>query len=496
MRKFLYILLFAWALVGCSEFHVSDDPTLRLAFSCDTLSFDTIFTQQGSSTLQMKVYNPNSNALLIERVWMDAGKEFRVNIDGEPMNIEGKADSREITRLQIDGGDSLFVFVRVSIDPTNQKNPLLVTDNLHFLLSSGATQAVHLQAYGQDVERIGKPGCGTTEEPRAKTFTADKPYLIFDTLIIKGQMTMEPGARLYMHQGACLIVYGNVSAKGNANEPIVISGDRMDRLFDSVPYRFAGGSWDGIYLVDIQGSGMASGMTSTYTFDYVDILSGTVGLMAVSDRTSGSLSTLTMNGCRIHNHSEFGLYLSHMNAKVSNTEISNCASYCVYCDGGQHDFYHSTIASYFGYTNVRIQSVSKEATSAVYINNLSKKEPETNVSFYNSIITGYLTNQLVVATPIDRFYPGSFIGNYLKTDTLQIPHAANNVYWQKDDTAAVFVNDFYKYKEYVYYNFHLDSVSPAIGIGDSIIALDYEQDRDGVSRALTRPDAGCYQHLP
>ena len=102
----------------------------------------------------------------------------------------------------------------------------------------------------------------------------------------------------------------------------------------------------------------------------------------------------------------------------------------------------------------------------------------------------------MVATPIDRYYPGAFVGNYLKTDTLPMPHAEDNVYWQKDDTAAVFVNDFYRYKEYVYYNFHLDSVSPAIGIGDSILALDYERDRDGYSRLNVRPDAGCYQHRP
>jgi hypothetical protein len=60
----------------------------------------------------------------------------------------------------------------------------------------------------------------------------------------------------------------------------------------------------------------------------------------------------------------------------------------------------------------------------------------------------------------------------------------------------VFVNDFYRYKEYVYYNFRLDSLSPAIGIGDSIAALPYPYDRDGFSRAGIKPDAGCYQHQP
>ncbi|MBO4250246.1 MAG: hypothetical protein J5884_03210, partial [Paludibacteraceae bacterium] len=271
---------------------------------------------------------------------------------------------------------------------------------------------------------------------------------------------------------------------GTMDAPVIIRGDRLDRLFDSVPYSYAGGSWNGLYL--------QSDQPRTYTLNYMDILSGNVGLYCYNTGNTG-LSNLTMNGCRIHNHTLYGLVLVNTDAFVTNTEISNCASYCVYCSGGTHEFVHSTIASYFNYTSIRIQSVAKENCAAVYIDNLAKTGPQTNTSFYNSIITGYLTNQLVVATPFDRFYPGAFVGNYLKTDTLLIPHAAANVYWQKTDTTNVFVNDFYKYKEYVYYDFHLDSVSPAIGIGDSIAALPYPTDRDGVSRALKRPDAGCYQ---
>ena len=208
------------------------------------------------------------------------------------------------------------------------------------------------------------------------------------------------------------------------------------------------------------------------------------------------LPQLSMDGCRIHNHTRYGLVLLNTNATVTNSEISNCASYCVYCDGGKHDFIHTTIASYFGYTNIRIQSAEKEETAAVYIDNLSKTGPLTATSFINSIITGYRTNQIVVATPLDQFYPGTFVGNYLKTDTLALPHAVDNIYWQKTDTAKVFVNDFYKYKEYVYYDFRLDSLSPARNIGDSIAALPYPMDRAGVSRALIRPDAGCYQYHP
>lgn len=464
---------------GCSEYRTSDDPTLRLAFSTDTLSFDTVFTGQGSATAQMMVYNRNASALRIDRIWLRDGKSFRVNIDGEP-TAERWRD------IQINGGDSMYLFIRVEIDPKDQDNPVLVTDRLVFHLASGNTQEVELEAYGQDVRRIGKKGCGRTDTT-SMAFTAERPYLVFDTLIIRENMLLEAGTTVYMHNGACIFVGGDVSAEGTVQHPIVFRGDRLDRLFDSVPYAYAGGSWNGIYL---QGT-----PNQHYSLNYVDILSGNIGLYSYNDGQGATRPQMKMNGCRIHNHSMYGLVLVNTDATVTNTEISNCASYCVYCAGGTQKFIHTTVASYFGYTSIRIQSVAKDDVAAVFIDNLSKTIP-TTTSFYNSIITGYLANQLVVATPFDQYYPGEFIGNYLKTDTLDIPNARENTYWQKTDTAEVFVKDFYKYKEYIYYDFHLDSLSPAMSIADSLIAVPYPTDRDGVSRALVKPDAGCYQHRP
>ncbi|MBO5553027.1 MAG: hypothetical protein J5937_02360, partial [Paludibacteraceae bacterium] len=185
--------------------------------------------------------------------------------------------------------------------------------------------------------------------------------------------------------------------------------------------------------------------------------------------------------------------LLNTDAEVVNSEISNCRSYCVYCQGGRHRFIHSTIASYYGNTNIRIHSEWKDDAAAVYIDNLRKEKPQTVTGFENCIITGYLSNQVVVATPFDRYYPGVWKGNYLKTDTLRIPHAGHNVYYQEGDTMPVFRNSYYEYGKYRYYDFRLDSLSPAIGIGDRESALLYSRDRAGVSRS-ERVDAGCYQY--
>ncbi len=478
INRLLLIGMCALACVSCKEYQVSEDPTLRLTFSADTLCFDTILTGQGSATLLLTIYNPNSKALLIDHIWMEENRYFRINIDGE-QQIEN------LTNLPVYGGDSLFVFVRVTdFGEVDGNIPVIIEDLLHFHLSSGVKQSVVMQAYGQNVIRLGKAGNGR-QDYASYHFTAERPYLLFDTIVVHGNLTIDAGSTLYMHNGACLYAGGDVNAEGTINQPILIRGDRLDNLFDSVPYLYAGGSWNGIYL--------QSDKPQNYNFSYVDILSGNIGLYCYCASEEKPLSTLRMDGCRIHNHTLYGLVLVHTDAVVTNTEISNCASYCVYCSGGTHDFIHSTIASYFGATNIRIQTTSKTESAAVFIDNLQKTGAQTISSFYNSIITGYLTNQLVVATPFDYYYPGRFVGNYLKTDSLSFPHAKSNVYWHAEDTMAVFRNSYYKYKEYVYYNFRLDTLSPARNIGDSLLALPYPTDRDGHSRAHCKPDAGCYQ---
>ena len=479
MRRWIVYIVCALALIGCREYRVSDDPSLRLTFSADTICFDTVFTEQGSATAQLMVYNPNKNALVVDKIWLEDGEAFRVNIDGEPDYESGK-------EFTIFGKDSILVFIRVTdFGPMAENGAILIEDLLHFHLATGTTQDVVLEAYAENAARLGHLG-RRTEIEGDYTFSAEKPYILFDTILVGGKMTIEAGARLYMHQGASLVALGDVEALGTKNKPIYIRPDRMDNLFDSVPYLYAAGGWNGFYL--------QSEEAKNYTFSYVEIVSGNVGISCVSTG-KGMLPTLRMDGCKIHNHTLYGLVLEHMDALVTNTEISNCGLYCVYCNGGKQDFVHSTVASYFGYTNIRIQSAKKENTAAVYIDNLSKTGEPTVTSFYNSVITGYLSNQLVLATPIEQYYEGVFSHNYLKTDTLLASSTKDNTYWQETDT-AVFRNTYYKYKEYIYYDFRPDSLSPLRGIGDSIVALPYPTDREGVSRALMRPDAGCYQHHP
>ena len=118
--------------------------TANLNFSTDTLTFDTVFTTIGSTTQYFKIYNPYSKKVRINRIHLQngSGSLFRLNVDGKAGNDQSNID--------IAAHDSIYIFVAVTIDPTNKNNPIVVYDKV--LVESNESQSgVVLQAWGQDV---------------------------------------------------------------------------------------------------------------------------------------------------------------------------------------------------------------------------------------------------------------------------------------------------------------------------------------------------------
>ena len=58
-RNYLLLAIIALTLHACfSDDDLITDPDARIEFSLDTLRFDTVFTEQGSATRILKLYNP------------------------------------------------------------------------------------------------------------------------------------------------------------------------------------------------------------------------------------------------------------------------------------------------------------------------------------------------------------------------------------------------------------------------------------------------------
>jgi len=474
------------SLTGCQEQQLTHDENACLTFSADTISFDTVFTSIGSSTRTVMVYNPNDNAVSISRIWWQRGQCFFASIDGE----NNPNHWQDITLY---GGDSLYLFIRTEIDPYGQNSHPVEYDTLYFEVN-GHRQYIAMQAYGMDVTIIRTPQRCTVYN-LGQHFRANKPYLIYDTLYINGRLTIDAGATLYMHQSAQIYALGSVTAKGTATQPIRIMGDRTDYLFPHVPYRVASGQWGGIYLFRFDTICGASSLT--YDLQHVHLLSGQVGLFCYSDNPAHR-ATLHLHNARIHNMSAYGLVLENTDATVSNTEISNCAAYGMYLCGGDHRIEHSSVANFYGYpyTTLNIHNTPRQEVAAVYILAQDHDMAPSHSYIYNSIITGAVQPALVVDSIPSTGFQGCIAGCYLRcdSDSATASWGHSNTYAMEGDT--VFKNTYYKYGEYLYYDFHLSEHSAArqIGLPLDSLHLDIQQDMEGQARDAQHPDAGCYTY--
>ena len=232
----LLSILTGTCLTSCIDDDFTTNPSHVLAFSTDTVAFDTVFTTIGTSTRSFRIYNRNKKSLNISSIKLADAEHsgFHINVDG--------MSGDNFTNVEIRGKDSLYVFVEANIDPTNQDNPIFIVDSIVFV-TNGVQQDVKLTAYGQDV--IIKRGETFTTDTH---LTDERPYLIYDSLVVAPGTTLqiEPGARLHFHHRASLLVQGKLQVEGSMEAPVQIRGDRLDRLFADLPYDNLGGQWGGI----------------------------------------------------------------------------------------------------------------------------------------------------------------------------------------------------------------------------------------------------------
>ncbi len=463
---------------SCDDENFSTDPKYKLEFSTDTLTFDTVFTTLGSATSKILIYNRNKVALNISYIGIENGvnSPFRINVDGAIRN-------NEFSDIEIRANDSMYVFVEVTIDPNNINSPVFIEDSI-VLRTNGVKQAIKLHAFGQDMELLrNKYILNDT------TLTAEKPYLIYGYAAIDTAktLTLNPGCQLYFHNNANLIVYGNLKAEGTAEKPIVMRGDRLDKIkFETpFPYNNVAGQWGGIFLLWNEGK---------HVMKHVNMNSGYVGVY-FSNNDRSRLPELEISNSKIHNFLLYGLVVQNGNVTVINSEISNSSSYCVYLNGGKHRFIQSTIANFFN--NSSVQPVLRDKKPAVMIMNLNRTAP-METAFYNCIISGSADNEFTLATRFEEQYKGVFRNCYIqRTKPLELPQFTDIRWSEKNDT--VFKSIRYNVEKKTYFNFTPDSVSPARGIADPAIIQQYnlQFDLNGNNRLEdAAPDAGAYEWKP
>ncbi len=458
---FFFLLLGSACIVflSCSKKDkVDSSPGLKLAFSTDTVLFDTVFPTVGSITQRLVVYNRNKNKVSIASIRLAGGQasSYRINIDGTP--------ATSVSEVEIAGDDSIFIFVRVTIDPQNQALPYIVSDSIEFL-TNGNSQQVKLVAWGKDAIFYRKASLAGNI-----VWDSLKAHVIYDSLRIdtNSSLTIMPGTKVYFHKDAYLAVSYQSSLKiaGTLFHPVLFQGDRMDAFYKDLP-----GQWGGIYLE--QGS-------RDHEINYLYIKNGSFGL-AVYPPEVQTATMLTISNSIIQNMTAVALYAMGTSINAVNCVFGNCGGNCLSVNyGGEYDFRYLTVGNYW-YASVR-HAPSIYLSNYTYVKGNKISNPLSKSYFANVIVYGSNDDEIgldsVAGIPFEYMFDHALLKTKLKTTN---PLRYSNCIINKD---PVFVDE---YKM----NYAIDSISPAIKMGQP---LGIPYDIRGAIRGQP-PALGAYEYV-
>ncbi|TDN39706.1 hypothetical protein A8B98_17160 [Hymenobacter sp. UV11] len=392
------------ALPGCKPREEELQTTGALAFSADTVKFDTVFTTIRTVTKRLWVYNRNPKAVNVDLVSLD-------NSATSPYTLIINGDLKQTaTNLYIRGNDSLLILVRAQLKDSGQNGlakDFVVQENLNFS-TNGQSQHVLLRSFGQNIYLHD----GTQPLPCNDVWTNDRPHVLYNTVVVPAtcKLTIKPGTRIYAHAGATLLVEGTLLVNsdyapgtaatdtvkaGNANI-VRFSGDRSGEA----QYATAPGQWTGIVL----DAGSRSNVVR-----YALIQNSTFGILLYNPKNLSPRPDVTIQNSVIR-------YISGANvgfagvasstglpgagvlslsgkATLENTLFSDCYEYAMLAyGGGDYSVNYCTIANYPAVSAVR-QTPSLTFTNVSALDTMQRYPLSLRVT--NSIVWGSIDDELL-----------------------------------------------------------------------------------------------------
>ena len=364
----------------------------NLRFSKDTVYLDTVFTNIGSSTYTLKVYNKTDKNISIPRISLGEGEnsKYRLMVDGLPGKV--------FENVELLAKDSMFVFIETTIDYdeyANAETSFLYTDNIQFGTVSDY-QKVELVTLVQDAIFLypKKFADGTTEtlpigdseiygfyldendelNGNELHWTNTKPYVVYGYAAVPSNKTLvvDAGARVHFHSESGLIVANNASLHINGahsttdalENEVIFQGDRLEPLYENVP-----GQWGTILLTKGSTNNLIKNLT---------LKNATVGLL-VTGNDETSTPTLDIENTQIYNCANVGILAREGFIEGRNIVINNCGEVSLACSyGGNYDFTHCTFANYWSSTN----------QTCLLLDNYDGSYPLENAHFKNCIFYG------------------------------------------------------------------------------------------------------------
>ena len=501
MRLFSSLIVILIFFSSCRKDFNADLSSGEVSFSKDTVYLDTVFTNIGSSTYNLKVYNKSNEDISIPSIALGRGQNsfYRLNVDGQ--------SGKTFENTEILAKDSMYIFIETTIDFNEIVNPIytdsivfsgggflqdvkLVTlvQDAHFLYpSKDANNIIETIHIGVDTngEEINVNGFYLEDNT---TFTNEKPYVIYGYCGVPSEktLTIEAGATIHFHSNSGFIVAENASLliNGELNKEVIIEGDRLEPSFSDIP-----GQWGTIWL---------RAGSKNHNIQNTIIKNATAGIIIDSIGSTNS-PTLTIKNTQIYNSSNFGILARETNIKGENLVINNSGQSSLACTiGGTYNFTHSTFVNFW--------NNSLRQYPSVFINNYysylenGQEVIETRnlyaANFTNCIIDGNNSLEFILNNVEGAIFNYQFTNNLIKFDDYNnsyegIPefdfedsnHYTANILNGEADFKSPSTNE-------LIIGTNSEGIQKANASGSSQVPFDIL----GISRT-TPADIGAYQHI-
>ena len=434
----------------------------RVNITADTLKYDTVFTTIGSITKSFKIINDNNQKLRLSKVKLMGGATSAYK-----MNVNGTAGS-EVTNLDIEANDSIYVFVSVTVNPNAANLPFIVSDSI-LINYNGSNRYVQLQAYGQNANFL---------RNRVLTgnvlWTNNLPYVILGSIRIDttASLTIQAGCKIYSHATAPFIVDGTLIINGTKTSPVIFTGDRLDEDYKDLP-----ASWPGIYF---------RGSSKNNVLTYAIVKNANQGIVTEKPSVNANPKVI-LHQCIVDNAFDAGILCVNSSLQADNSLISNCGSNINITYGGVYNFTHCTVAAYS--TNFLTHK-----NPALNISNFTQQSGTTltadlNAVFRNSIFWGdggIIENEISVNKQGANTFNVLFEKNLYRSLVDPSNSLLNGNIKNADpsfDSINVSKNIF---------DFRVTKIAIAPGINAGV-ATGFLKDLDDKNRNAGLPDIGCYE---
>jgi len=460
-------------LAACSDDDsFSTAPGLLLDFSTDTVRLDTCFSTVPTPMKSFWVYNRSGEGIRLQSIRLERGNQsgFRVNVDGVYL---GAQTGWQTNQVEVRNKDSVRVFVELTSAMNYQEEPQKLEDNLVFTLENGNVQKVNLLTYTWDATLLYNV-CVRKDS----VIDQRKPIVVYGGIKVDSlvTLTIAAGTTLYFHNDAGIEVYGTLRTEGTPDANVVMRGDRIDHMFDYLPYDRVSGQWQGIHFNE-----------SSYGNHllYTDIHSPYNGI--VCDSSDVTKQKLYLESSTIHNCQGYGVKATNSNLRLDNTQITNTLGDCLAVIGGQTEVNHCTLAQFYPF----------DANRGVALRFTADTMPLLAFNCTNSLITGYGDDQMM-GQPGDEETAFNYAFDHciIRTPVIETDDSVyftNVIYEDIEDTLSTGRKHFVTFDtDNFIYDFSLDSVSIAIDKAGAERSLPL--DRKGLPRD-ERPDIGAYEFI-